>query len=363
MFASVGCGASLEMRTIILKGVFLMKKTLFALFAVLLVLFLVSCEDFMPPSSSTGDNPGFTEDGRPMVQLTIDVGNGAPGRSILPGNASSDSNQYEVAFLHSSGIYRKRWTSGNTSITIPADDYTGVGAAVVFAGNSSTLLAIGRISDVDGTSVGVGGTATIDPATSKITFTMEKLESVVDNTPASSLQISTDGGTTWSGATSYTTGTPAGVPVFGVGNGSNILGNWAFKLNPTSNNYAGVQVKGSWTLSSTYDSAINSSGAIPPLGSITATTSVMMNGNFSFSINLGTFSNKYSKIYIDVPVVPINNSPGESIAGNSTSIGDWNIRGGLNNDTLDNGVNKGGAVLLRVGTPLEFADVEIEGTP
>jgi len=279
-----------------------------------------------------------------------------------------------VAFQSGGKVYRATWSSPATSvtITIPTGDYSSVTNAVLFAGRkgagadtSLTLLGIGKI-----TAPSNGMVAT---TTTSITFTALPLTSTPTNGSGSSFAIFTDSNTP-----GYT-GTPiSGYPVFDVdGNKaytnttSGIRGQYKISCSDASYFGAVKLASSPWTVTSAAD---NSSTSISE-GTLTygplkqASVAVLsptnaangtVDGEFTFSINTSSiYTGDYIKIYIDVPVVPISTAAGDTATlpsgytgQNETAIGDWRIRGGYDNTTLDNGTtgsaNKGGAVLLKV---------------
>jgi len=343
MFASVGCGVSFRMRTEILKGVFLMKKTLFALFAVMLVLLMVACDDFA--QLGYGNAPQYTEDGRQMVTLTINVGDNGTSRALIgTGTVAKDaSTKYEVAFYDGSDYYRTELTSSGGTITVPEGSYAGANKAVMFAGtNTNTLLAVGVITANNGG----GGVGDVTPTTTSVTFTLSPLTS----------EFKIDKGT---GTFVVSDATYTSYPVFSITNGTTgIKGQFTFG-GPTAN-FNGVKI-GTWTVSSAADTAFApyESAALPYITTAGATpgTDVLLSstsGVFTFDISLGSVADKFSKIFIDVPVVAIDNIAGKTAGSNTitTTPPTWHINGGLTNANLDDGTTiSGGAVVLKVGTP------------
>jgi len=142
----------------------------------------------------------------------------------------------------------------------------------------------------------------------------------------------------------------------------NIVGRYTIKCDDGTN-YKGVKLipgTNSWTVTS--DATIGevspdptvavdvSNKQIFPRTIGTVDTKMPADGNFYFYIDVSNIltAGKYSKIFIDVPVIAIDAKAGTG-TGNAPA-GDWRIRGGTVNDNLDKG-DTGGAVLLFVDTP------------
>jgi len=374
-----------------------MKKTVFTLFAALLVLLIASCDLFEPPAGTEVNSPNPTDDGREMVRLTISVGGSGTSRALSQGQASTGTyavNIYEVVFMDDIGnVYRKNWTSG-TPGPIPLDvavgDYTGVGKAVVFAGyqngGDNTLLAVGTITQIDSTPIAPNvGTVNITKTTNAVTFTLQALNSAVTETSASTFNIlgPTSYSTSGYGASAHPT---LSIPFFtlppathinsvidnpvsgpgdtslasGLDTATNTVGQWIF----VHAYYKAVKTKGDWKVASAYPTpgteigltddavelAVKERWPIPGTGG----TIMPSDGKFYFNIVTsdsqftGLTSTGYGKISITVPVEAIDGkSPYSSAYTNALT---WNIRGGVLNDVLDNYIDiDGGAVLLYVG--------------
>jgi len=134
-----------------------MKKTIFAVLAVLLVLMLATCDIFEQPLATGGDL--VTEDGRPMASLTINFEGLGTSRALVAANAPGDADFYEVVFKDpnvADNYHVKNFVTSdsatNRTITIPVGDYTGDTKAVLFAGKDDgtykILLGIGYITRV-----------------------------------------------------------------------------------------------------------------------------------------------------------------------------------------------------------------------
>jgi len=351
-----------------------MKKTVFALFAVLLVLSLATCDLFEPPAGIEGNLPKPTDGNREMVRLTIGVGNNGISRALTLPQAQANVNILEVAFTDGTDVYRTSWNGGDTYLDVPAGDYTGPEKAVVLAGydNGSgidlTLLAVGKITNINGGGDLGASPAIIDKTTTGVTFTLIPLEGGVTNTIASafhilgptSLSLQTNDGT--KGISTYNDTFP--YPVYtlparynysvndsgaanpsGLNTTENVIGQWNF----TNSYYAGLKQKGSWTVASTY--TISEIGSEPKVEvGVTPRfprANDSIDGKFYFTINLGNVSGGYSKISMKAPVVAIK----DTVSPNGTAALTWNIRGGINNDELDldtGSGSDGGAVLLYI---------------
>lgn len=183
-----------------------MKKLILAGLAVLLALALVTCDGFT--FGQGDDNLGYTDvvysrDGK-SVTLYLD-GVGVPEtaamRALSKPIAEVNHNQFEVVFAFDADgtgagtpvVARASWVRGdaaaikgvtrsnagagvdygNTSIS----STTTYGAAILFVGRrvENTLLALGRLTDVDN-GAGPTGTTTITAATKAVTFTIVALD-------------------------------------------------------------------------------------------------------------------------------------------------------------------------------------------
>jgi len=377
-----------------------MKRRFFAVFAVLLVLMLATC-DLIEPGA--GDNfPRFTDDGRPMVRLTIDLGKKGVSRTMNDTQAQGIVNDpdgdayFEVAFKDpkpgSTKIYRADWAAGETGlIAVPMGVYTNANQAILFAGERKetapntyeyTLLAIGIISAIDNiplgslTSLGpagaVDGVAEIFAETVSVTFALNALKSSVNKTsssfeilgPTSDNEDNDDFSTSNKGIDSFHGGFMFTIPGFGYAStiddsstatdgpsmdtDESIVGLYTIGYGVSANNgsiYDGVYVAGNnWV------HAVNYPGlSLSPLVLVTRFPqlgdSIPRDGGFYFNIdveNLTEDQNGLHEVYMEVPVYAISsdNSPIP-----------WYIRGGLDNKVLDEGLaaSTGGAFLLNVG--------------
>jgi len=334
-----------------------MKKTVFALFAVLLAVLLVTC-DLFGPSSGT-EEALFTEDGRPMVRLTISVGNIGVSRALTTTQAQSAVDYYEVVFKDPKGVlHQEAWDSGTTSITIPVGNYTGATKAVVFAGVKSdkTLLAVGIITAVDGNLIGAGD-AIIKSDTNSVTFTLSPLTNAVSTNKASTtfkiIGPTKDSVDEFDYSTANANSIPVTLsggtyPVFCVPGGNyantdsspanlaeNIVGSYSVD-NPY---FDGVILAAAWSATSGNYSGGGETGVTVVVDPADDTVGDPINGEFIFLIDASSCGDGLSKVYIDVPVYALGN----------TDI-TWHIKGGTTNSDPDGGAGtNGGAVLLAVG--------------
>jgi len=331
--------------------------------AVLFTIMLIATCDLLeePSGAVDDDSPRFTPDGRPMVSVTIDLGDGGAGRALIAGNASNDSKEFEVVFYDSVGTktYRANWEPPDTSVTIhvPVGNYAGAENAVVFAGTNETLLAVGSITKINGTPItSLSGIAQITAGSNLVTFGLLPLESI-------SFLIDSASGTDDPALPGYKV---FSVPINSSSTGVYVVGGSALT------NGAGIMIRdGAWKSTSItpvpeITGYVEMGGHVKVTGSSSTGIIGPLVGNLElpFDIDTMTVDNPggYTKIYIDVPVAAINTDPDDN--NNETAL-DWYIRGGLDFETLDSGSNKGGAVMLKVGDPAlaapEGPEVTVEG--
>jgi len=207
-----------------------MKKAIFATITVLLALVIVTCDAFPPAPESNNNIVGYTDDGRPLIELSIGINRS--GRALTLDLAKGGVDYYEVAFqdpTNPSKVYRTSWDYTRTGrISIPPGDYGNnvaiatapVIKAILFAGryDDKTLLAVGALSSIGSTAVS-GNNAVITPSTTQVTFTLKELENDVNDDPATSTfqitgpiatAITNDGGANWiyvpTSSVNYSTG-------------------------------------------------------------------------------------------------------------------------------------------------------------
>jgi len=352
-----------------------MKKTILAALAVLLAIVAVTCDS---AANAEKEPLQYTEDGRPLVQLTIN----APkmNRALTADLAKGLVDYYEVAFQDlsvASKVYRTSWNYTRTGrIAVPAGDYDDATKAVLFAGryNDKTLFAVGVITS---TTVGATNTAgtVISPTTTAVTFTLSPLlndistvstgaasssflitgptASVPDGHDYSSSALTVIPSVQLSGTKSYPIFylPPAGYTNTGTA-GEDITATYKVNCGTSSNtNYAGVIVAATNApiLSAGYSDDHTEDLFTAITGKVTnpvLNDPVPATGVFELLLDISaTPKNGLSRLSIDVPVCAINtqyNYPGV-----------WHIRGGSNQVVLDEGKAAeapiGGAILLAVG--------------
>ena len=360
-----------------------MKRKFFAVFAVMLVLALATCD--------SGETPTTEGD---MVHLTINVGD-VPNRALTLNQAQGVVNAaggfFEVVFKNSSDVYRSSWDYGTTGeIDVPAATYTGPTQAVVFAGRKSdfTLLAIGVITKVNTTPVSPGAAATIGTGTTSVTFTLSALLSGVTNTTSSSaFQILGPVSAAPNTDTDFTTahkgiGTISGHPFFylpaatytgyvddsstatdatTLNKVGNIVGCYTINCGTAgaSNSYYGGVIVKTWSVTPATPGADNTANLINDsfIPRYPGTNAALADGEFYFNIKTNTTGagNGYCQVSLEASVVAIIDQNG--LVGDVTPVA-WKIRGGLNNTTIDN-ANNGGAFVLKVGNLISI-DINVD---
>jgi len=380
-----------------------MKKTIFALFAVVLVLSLATC-DFLDEPLARGVDDSPVPDGK--VRLAIGMEGVGAGRALTTSLASGAGgvDYYEVVFLSGTTYYQVEFGTSATdaarTIEIPPGPYNGADYAVMFAGKSNggsdyTLLAIGIISQIGnkaGTTTPVtNGNATISPDTTSVTFKLTALKNNVSATSsASTFQIL---GPTNVGGSSYASSSMTNIPtitsgaitfpVFPIPKGdyspgdstytytsgsTYLVNNIVGQYNITVPFYTAVEKKANWSVTSpTYtasapatDTAVPGTVTCHPEGGgaalsftqISTTTNATL--AFNFVVDLSATTTPFEglcAVYIAANVCPLTTAAtvlkAPSYAPGSTNT--WTIRGGTVNTAPDAG-NTGGAVILAIGT-------------
>jgi len=350
-----------------------MKKVIFTGLIVFLAFFLASCGGLT--SNPDTDKPvQYTEDGRPLVNLSIPTGE--IGRSLTNALAQAGANYVEVVFHDSVGnkYYRTAGYLGLTiSLAVPAGNYSG--EAVMLAGRNSdkTLLATGVITSTTDTSSTVTAGANIGSTTKSVTFTLVSLTAALNADAAIPSFVVTDlgkvDGVTYSGlftltnivdgnfegnkpcfqlptvATYPVTDIKATLTIGGFGATAN-TGNMIFVNNPSTAAYLSFSKMGSGSPSL--------SGSITGL---THNTALGTTGAFNFTLATAINTESTDVIYFTIPVVAMSTG----IPGIIT----WNIRGGLDTSLPDfDGQNSGGIVISVKNTPAEpSVTIEIETGP
>ena len=182
-----------------------MKKKIFAVFAVLLAFMLVTCDLFKQPSSAKAELPKYTPDGRPLVRLSINLGNKGFSKALTLQDAqdyvgdswsgfdSSTEGWYEVVFIDANDTDIYRYQSPNSDgsdweVSVPPRLYDSADKAVMLAGvkinGEYVLLAIGKITQVinkvGNSYVNASPPEDITMAAHEVTFTLYALKSQVD---------------------------------------------------------------------------------------------------------------------------------------------------------------------------------------
>ena len=365
-----------------------MKKTFYALFAVLLVLSLATCGD----EPATGGQ--VTSEG--MATLTINVDNsGGAGKALTVSNAGAEAGYYEVIFKFGASpkYYQVAWAKPATSspsITIPAGNYAnGTNDAILFAGNNSTdkiLLGVGTISSTTG-GANSGPNAEIHYDTTGVVFTVTALRNGVSNNRASSTFKITgptsDDVNSWDYSTATTNNSPpialsGSIPIFPIPgydsvatsaypapgtatdpitatySFTNIPHNTAVILQAACT--ASAATLGTWPSPAT-------TGAVS-YGTVTGGTvgsALSATQTFTIPINVSAVTvNGLAAFTIDAPVRAFTNaaiafetgsSPGSAII--------WHIKGGTDDTEADDGSGNGSAVVLAVGTRFNVSDASL----
>jgi hypothetical protein len=348
-------------------------KKLYPAIAVLMALAVSSC-DFAPLSK--GSEPiEYTEDGRPLVNLTI--GRPNMSRALTLELARRGVDFYEVAFTDGTKVYRASWDYTQTGkIKVPAGDYGGANKAVLFAGRYSdmTLLAVARITMVDTTPVtytaGVG-TANITATTTSVTFTLTPLLTDVHGGVQGAAGAPTNSSFLITGPAGYiTTGNHSATELPDAKVGDKTIPIFKIPNNAAATASFGLSLSGGGAVFAEYNTAIQalaggtvkfagvSANNYPPVlldpddtkitaPDPTAPATIALPAAITIDLvsahNDGT-DNGLCKIAISVPVVAL---------GTTEFPHTWNVRGGLNNGDYDLGADEplkgGGAILLGVG--------------
>ena len=373
-----------------------MKKTVFALLAVLLVLMLATCDLFEQPLPAESNLPLVTDDGRAMVELTINVGDGGGTSRALSLAQAAGIDYWEVAFRDpgyngttNTTIYRGiKPASGTWKIAIPAPaSYTGAANAVLLAGKSGSpniLLAIGVITLVTDSGAGNNTTGAITMTTDSVTFTLSALRSSFDATNVVDSSIRLMGPTTVN-STNYTTviqSEPANagvneypklpVPAHGHTSAMSppgaiatdiivrytvhcgaVSGAVGSKVGAADANFAGLVVANTTAYSTV---AYNSSGVVAQVTPFApaANAAVPTTGIFDFFVDVSTTSaDGLTQMYIKAPVYALG-------SGNAPTA--WVIQNGLNNAAYEDLLASdpaGALFLLDVGGNPNKRSVEI----
>jgi len=358
-----------------------MKKTVFALFAVLLVLSLATCDLLEVPQAAKSVN----EDGQVMKTITIKVeGVGVP-RALNKTNATTAgpgaADYYEVVFKSGTKYYEVAWddTDGSATITIPIANYANTGNdAILFAGlkSNKTLLGVGTISTTVG-GAGAGSNSNVTAATTGVTFTVTALTNGISNIAASStFKITGPTNDVVHGrnyATTATGNTPAIAvgpifPIPGVESGtaysnptSAAGGDITAEYSVTIPHNSGVILQAAWSITPVILSPWPGPEAAAGGGAVAYTPTAKTNNAalsattvFDFSINVSAVtSDGLCAFTIDAPVRALSSTATYENSNAQTPFV-WHIRGGTDNANADDGSGTGAAVVLAVGTHANF---------
>ena len=338
-----------------------MKKTFFAVCAVLLALLLFSCDAIVDTDSS--EPVEYTADGRPLVSLTIGT---SRARALTTDLAKAGADFYEVTFFDGTDYYRASWDFTKTGrIKIPAGTYATSGEAVLFVGSrdDKTLLAVGIIT--------TPGDGVITPAMNSITFTLAALTTDVKADPASTFKITADKDvTTYPLTAAYSsTNFPKArldgkvIPMFVVPKDDSSI-TATFSIGAGGGDFTDYS-DGMYILPVTapaknvYSKGISSMAGDAPV-EVTASFATLAAGdNFPadgvIDLDITTpDEDGLSRIAIELPVCAIATDADPGLVANPIT---WYIRGGLQNGLFDEGAAKksiGGAILLGIGAVTSY---------
>jgi len=399
-----------------------MKRTFLALCAVLLVISMTTCNNVTAPLDTENEPPLFTEDGRPMVRLSIGVGNGS-ARALTHALAKGTIDYYEVAFKDqapgSTTVYRTAWDyTKRGRLAVPAGNYNTAAKAVLFAGRYSdkTLLAIGVLTNVDaGTGTLASPVTNILTTTTQVTFTLVPLLNDISTRSkdddgaavppktflASTFQITgpSNTGTIYPDAHNYTTAALGAAgkpipsekifdtlyPIFAVPpKGYNPAADSTTPAEPITARYrvnCGEPDTVTGESSSQYGNFFDgvffpaSTPALPRMV-YTAGNAYLEDYGTDVVATISAVTHTLGKNPVDISItIDVKDSPNNGLARLSVEVpaypiddlntpGIWYIRGGLSQSLLDGGIDVntigslGGAVLLAVG-PVTINGIEI----
>jgi len=341
-----------------------MKNTLFVLFVVLVallpVILMATCDLWLVPG---------TDGEQQMVRLAISLGDESASRKLI--GTADTVDRYEVVFNYKGEYYEAEWTSGTVSITIPTGNYTDVensegNGAVLFAGKDDgtgtnyTLLAVGIISQVDGTAISElpDQKAYIHSTTESVTFIMTALTNFESDgkTPTFKITEPLDYATGTYGTGTYFTMTTGSYPVFPIPgtNYSDLVNTTiATEYRVFIPNSTAVKLLTAWTANT---ASLGGTGTtvITILTPMTLGAALTTTGEciFSFQVDKNSITaDGLCAVSIDAQVYALSTSATLAITGQSGQITTrkWHIRGGIYNETPDGIGDEGGAVLLGVG--------------
>jgi hypothetical protein len=352
-----------------------MKKPLFALLALLLASFLVTC-DLLEPFPDTDDTPpGSTGDG--MARLAIKVGD--TNRALTIERAKLDVDYYEVVFKKESSYYQTAWAKSSGTggtITIPTGNYANAEDAVVFAGKrveigndeyDYILLAVGVISSTV-TGGNTFGNAVIKFNTTSVTFTLTPLKNDVSDVNVDyTFKIT---GPTYYGDQHWNYATKGtykqnGFPVFpipgvasgfasGYQNPGTTAGDIAAGYGVDVPHNAAVILQAAWSANpatliewpgSQATGTVSYNETAKTLGIALDATCT-----FDFKIDVSAVTdNGLCAVLIDAPVRALSSTVDSYVNPEAKGPILWHIRGGTDKTAADNGTGNGAAVVLAVG--------------
>jgi len=362
-----------------------MKRRFLAIFAVLLVLLLATCDN----SEGTGDDQAIPE-GMARLTIKVDDGSGA-GKALISAAGSTAADYYEVVFHMGGTYYQAEWAkaAGPGEIIVPEGTYGTADAAVMFAGKNNsgekTLLGVGVITTP------AGGVIPSGPV--NVTFTVYSLTNAVSTDEStSSFQITGPTNATGSGY-NYATNdnansfkpnpikatTTSSYPVFIVpgpayantnANGVDVAATYGFSI-PSQASNAVILDSSGWTnaVSIITGATLGTIDGEAPVGGTAAPGSISgspgaagqpLTGaqTITFKINLASTSGTggLAGVLINVPVYALTTTATTDTMTTPNPSGStisWVIRGGSSLTTPENGVNDatntGAIVLLGVG--------------
>ena len=340
-----------------------MKKALLLGFAALFALAVFSCDSFGIPKTIS-NIVGYTDDGRAIVEL--DLNKDAEARGLHATLAKAGTDFYEVLFYDDvgGGFYRTSWREGKTAkIRLPLGDYDGTTSyGYIFAGRAEDmmLLGVGKVTDIDG-----GGTTTEVTTTSTyVEFTVSALETDVKNDPINSTFIPA----VWN-VVEIKVG-DNDIPVFMLD--ANITTNATFDINCADTSlFNQIILQGPASFPTKPYVWMGSDGDLPiDLDTVTHIGGVVDSPlPIPIDISILTFDNINANntkggLCLLTYSIPVYLSDNATATGGAAKT--WYLKGGLNNNILDEGydlMGMGGAVLIGSGEVFSDSGLEIIITP
>jgi len=372
-----------------------MKKTYFAVIALLLAMALVGCDALLDKPEEASNVVGYTADGRAIVELDL---SGSNARALHPLVAEAASDFYEVIFhdVTADEIYRTSWIEGGVArLQIPAGityDNTSAadhGFAYIFAGRAAdrTLLGVGtiiRIIDKDGSAA---ATKEITADSARVNFEIIALETDIIPADMTNLGNPTYGTFNISSETDASLSTvwelktidlegkklpafkiddvlptlvtfdlKAGVPSAGIVKIADAAEGY-------SSPYASLETPAKLTKLTSVDVGTNADETNPAYVDDTDLTfpiGLLLTPNTITSTTPGTADPGLCVVYFDIPVYMYSDVAATIPSQKAAET--WHFKGGLNNKLLDNGyatMSLGGSVLISVGDAFVGGDTGI----